>query len=170
MCRSAAGSTRCWCSRPLCLGNLRSRTWLWTAWFWRGNTHTSACTGSVLRQEDSTALWPGISANVCVHVCCVCSDGQKMSKRKKNYPDPSLIVQNYGADALRWADHTSYTNTKHSPSAHYLWILICETFEIPLKHSCDIWVMNNKIFMSIHMEPCTLNALTYDMTMTFTSL
>uniref|UniRef100_A0A671KBT9 isoleucine--tRNA ligase n=1 Tax=Sinocyclocheilus anshuiensis TaxID=1608454 RepID=A0A671KBT9_9TELE len=28
-------------------------------------------------------------------------DGQKMSKRKKNYPDPSLIVQNYGADALR---------------------------------------------------------------------
>lgn len=29
------------------------------------------------------------------------SDGQKMSKRKKNYPDPGLIVQNYGADALR---------------------------------------------------------------------
>uniref|UniRef100_A0A7N6C2P1 isoleucine--tRNA ligase n=1 Tax=Anabas testudineus TaxID=64144 RepID=A0A7N6C2P1_ANATE len=28
-------------------------------------------------------------------------DGQKMSKRKKNYPDPGLIVQNYGADALR---------------------------------------------------------------------
>ncbi len=24
-----------------------------------------------------------------------------MSKRKKNYPDPGLIVQNYGADALR---------------------------------------------------------------------
>lgn len=29
------------------------------------------------------------------------SDGQKMSKRKKNYPDPGVIVQNYGADALR---------------------------------------------------------------------
>uniref|UniRef100_A0A8C6U4R6 isoleucine--tRNA ligase n=1 Tax=Neogobius melanostomus TaxID=47308 RepID=A0A8C6U4R6_9GOBI len=28
-------------------------------------------------------------------------DGQKMSKRKKNYPDPGLIVQSYGADALR---------------------------------------------------------------------
>lgn len=26
-----------------------------------------------------------------------------MSKRKKNYPDPGLIVQNYGADALRLA-------------------------------------------------------------------
>lgn len=38
-----------------------------------------------------------------VHVCMShsCSDGQKMSKRKKNYPDPGLIVQNYGADALR---------------------------------------------------------------------
>uniref|UniRef100_A0A8C7MC02 isoleucine--tRNA ligase n=1 Tax=Oncorhynchus kisutch TaxID=8019 RepID=A0A8C7MC02_ONCKI len=28
-------------------------------------------------------------------------DGQKMSKRKKNYPDPGLVVENYGADALR---------------------------------------------------------------------
>lgn len=30
------------------------------------------------------------------------SDGQKMSKRKKNYPDPMQIVNSYGADALRW--------------------------------------------------------------------
>uniref|UniRef100_A0A8C3H895 isoleucine--tRNA ligase n=1 Tax=Chrysemys picta bellii TaxID=8478 RepID=A0A8C3H895_CHRPI len=28
-------------------------------------------------------------------------DGQKMSKRKKNYPDPVTIVNGYGADALR---------------------------------------------------------------------
>jgi isoleucyl-tRNA synthetase len=28
-------------------------------------------------------------------------DGQKMSKRKKNYPDPLTIVDKYGADALR---------------------------------------------------------------------
>lgn len=26
-----------------------------------------------------------------------------MSKRKKNYPDPGLVVQQYGADALRSA-------------------------------------------------------------------
>lgn len=31
----------------------------------------------------------------------LCSDGQKMSKRKKNYPDPGVMVQSYGADALR---------------------------------------------------------------------
>ncbi|XP_022651088.1 isoleucine--tRNA ligase, cytoplasmic-like isoform X1 [Varroa destructor] len=29
------------------------------------------------------------------------SDGQKMSKRKKNYPDPTEIIRMYGADALR---------------------------------------------------------------------
>lgn len=29
------------------------------------------------------------------------SDGQKMSKRKKNYPDPIEVVNKYGADALR---------------------------------------------------------------------
>uniref|UniRef100_A0A4W4E1Q3 Isoleucine--tRNA ligase, cytoplasmic n=1 Tax=Electrophorus electricus TaxID=8005 RepID=A0A4W4E1Q3_ELEEL len=39
--------------------------------------------------------------NVIVNGLVLASDGQKMSKRKKNYPDPSLIVQNYGADALR---------------------------------------------------------------------
>uniref|UniRef100_A0A673ME19 Isoleucine--tRNA ligase, cytoplasmic n=1 Tax=Sinocyclocheilus rhinocerous TaxID=307959 RepID=A0A673ME19_9TELE len=39
--------------------------------------------------------------NVIVNGLVLASDGQKMSKRKKNYPDPSLIVQSYGADALR---------------------------------------------------------------------
>ncbi|XP_058119067.1 isoleucine--tRNA ligase, cytoplasmic [Anopheles ziemanni] len=29
------------------------------------------------------------------------ADGQKMSKRKKNYPDPMEVVNKYGADALR---------------------------------------------------------------------
>ncbi|EDS43597.1 isoleucyl tRNA synthetase [Culex quinquefasciatus] len=29
------------------------------------------------------------------------ADGQKMSKRKKNYPDPMEVVHKYGADALR---------------------------------------------------------------------
>ena len=29
------------------------------------------------------------------------SDGQKMSKSKKNYPDPMLVINKYGADALR---------------------------------------------------------------------
>ena len=33
--------------------------------------------------------------------CYVCSDGLKMSKRLKNYPDPMDVVKKFGADALR---------------------------------------------------------------------
>ena len=29
------------------------------------------------------------------------SDGTKMSKRKKNYPEPTIIVDKFGADAVR---------------------------------------------------------------------
>ncbi|KAM6325247.1 isoleucine--tRNA ligase, cytoplasmic isoform 2-T3 [Podargus strigoides] len=39
--------------------------------------------------------------NVIVNGLVLASDGQKMSKRKKNYPDPMDIVNSYGADALR---------------------------------------------------------------------
>ncbi|XP_077181831.1 isoleucine--tRNA ligase, cytoplasmic [Paroedura picta] len=39
--------------------------------------------------------------NVIVNGLVLASDGQKMSKRKKNYPDPVKIVNSYGADALR---------------------------------------------------------------------
>ncbi|NXD37747.1 SYIC protein, partial [Copsychus sechellarum] len=39
--------------------------------------------------------------NVIVNGLVLASDGQKMSKRKKNYPDPMHIVTSYGADALR---------------------------------------------------------------------
>ncbi|XP_068763556.1 isoleucine--tRNA ligase, cytoplasmic [Struthio camelus] len=39
--------------------------------------------------------------NVIVNGLVLASDGQKMSKRKKNYPDPMTIVNSYGADALR---------------------------------------------------------------------
>lgn len=39
--------------------------------------------------------------NLIVNGLVLASDGQKMSKRKKNYPDPMDVVQKYGADALR---------------------------------------------------------------------
>ena len=29
-------------------------------------------------------------------------DGQKMSKRLRNYPDPDAMFAKYGADAMRW--------------------------------------------------------------------
>jgi len=50
----------------------------------------------------STALFekPAFK-NVIVNGIVLASDGAKMSKRLKNYPDPSIVVQQYGADAIR---------------------------------------------------------------------
>ncbi len=39
--------------------------------------------------------------NVVVNGLILAEDGQKMSKRKKNYPDPNETIERYGADALR---------------------------------------------------------------------
>ena len=39
--------------------------------------------------------------NCIVNGIVLAEDGKKMSKRLKNYPDPSLIIEKYGSDALR---------------------------------------------------------------------
>ncbi|XP_054281987.1 isoleucine--tRNA ligase, cytoplasmic [Macrosteles quadrilineatus] len=50
----------------------------------------------------STALFKKAPfKNLIANGLVLASDGQKMSKRKKNYPDPMEIVHKYGADALR---------------------------------------------------------------------
>ncbi len=43
-----------------------------------------------------------IFKNVITNGIVLAEDGQKMSKSKKNYPDPSLIFDKYGADAMRF--------------------------------------------------------------------
>jgi isoleucyl-tRNA synthetase len=50
----------------------------------------------------STALFgkPAFK-NLIVNGLVLASDGQKMSKRKQNYPDPNIVINKYGADALR---------------------------------------------------------------------
>ena len=39
--------------------------------------------------------------NLITNGLVLASDGQKMSKRKKNYPDPSEIINKYGSDSIR---------------------------------------------------------------------
>lgn len=39
--------------------------------------------------------------NLIVNGLVLAGDGKKMSKRLKNYPDPTLVINKYGADALR---------------------------------------------------------------------
>jgi len=40
--------------------------------------------------------------NVVVNGTVLAEDGQKMSKRLKNYPDPSVVMDKHGADAMRF--------------------------------------------------------------------
>jgi isoleucyl-tRNA synthetase len=50
----------------------------------------------------STALFDKPAFKNCVvNGLVLAEDGKKMSKRLKNYPDPTLILEKYGADALR---------------------------------------------------------------------
>jgi len=56
----------------------------------------------------STALFDKPAyKNVIANGIVLAEDGQKMSKRKQNYPDPSEIFEKYGADALRYYMLTS---------------------------------------------------------------
>ena len=43
-----------------------------------------------------------IFKNVVTNGIVLAEDGQKMSKSKKNYPDPNIIFDKYGADAMRF--------------------------------------------------------------------
>ena len=42
-----------------------------------------------------------VNINYSIFQFLLFSDGQKMSKRLKNYPDPVAVVNKFGADALR---------------------------------------------------------------------
>ena len=51
----------------------------------------------------STALFDKAPfKNVIVNGMVLAEDGQKMSTRLKNYPEPNLLIEKYGADALRY--------------------------------------------------------------------
>ncbi|EKD76202.1 MAG: hypothetical protein ACD_43C00194G0001 [uncultured bacterium] len=51
----------------------------------------------------STALFNKPAAkNIIVNGLVLAADGKKMSKRLKNYPEPNVVLDKYGADALRF--------------------------------------------------------------------
>jgi isoleucyl-tRNA synthetase len=51
----------------------------------------------------ATALFDKPSFSTCVsHGIVLGDDGQKMSKSLNNYPDPMMVFDTYGSDAMRW--------------------------------------------------------------------
>ncbi len=55
--------------------------------------------------------------NVIVHGIILAEDGKKMSKRLQNYPDPNHIVDEYGADALRY--YLASSNVVHAENLRF---------------------------------------------------
>ena len=56
--------------------------------------------------EESHRYWPcpcrvSSFAYVQLHPLTILSDGKKMSKSLRNFPDPNLILDRFGADATR---------------------------------------------------------------------
>ncbi|MDO8667725.1 MAG: isoleucine--tRNA ligase [bacterium] len=71
--------------------------------------------------------------NVIVNGIVLAEDGKKMSKRLKNYPDPMVVMNKYGADALRYylcaspvmkADNINFSEKDLSEQTRFLNILL----------------------------------------------
>jgi isoleucyl-tRNA synthetase len=85
--------------------------------------------------------------NVIVNGLVLASDGKKMSKRLKNYPDPLDVVNKYGADALRYylimsgASMASELRFKDNDVKEVL-----QTVILPLTNSCAFYEEYYKLF------------------------
>ncbi len=72
-------------------------------------------------RSDTPALpYPHPYRNCVVLGLMLGEDGQKMSKSKRNYREPSEIFDRYGADAMRWyffANQPSWTSIRYNEAA-----------------------------------------------------
>ncbi len=70
-------------------------------WFYTLHVLATALTlgeNAPIKKVDSVPAFK----NVIVNGIVLAEDGKKMSKRLKNYPEPDLILEKYGADAMRY--------------------------------------------------------------------
>ncbi len=70
-------------------------------WFYTLHVLATALT---MGDNPSIALKQSMPAfrNVIVNGIVLAEDGKKMSKRLKNYPEPDILIEKYGADAMRY--------------------------------------------------------------------
>jgi len=67
-------------------------------WFYTLNVLATALSDG----KSGLGMYQPAFKNCIVNGIVLAEDGKKMSKRLKNYPDPSLIMEKYGADAMRF--------------------------------------------------------------------
>lgn len=77
-------------------GQDQTRGWFYTLHV-LATALTSGKNPSIPKKESCPAF-----KNVIVNGIVLAEDGKKMSKRLKNYPEPDLILEKYGADAMRY--------------------------------------------------------------------
>jgi len=119
--------------------------------------------------------------NVIANGIVLAEDGKKMSKRLKNYPDPSLVMDKYGADALRAyllsspvvaADNLNFSEKGVQESLRknimLLWNVykFYETYAIEVKNIDDDLVSANVLDRWILIK---LNALVKEVTISMES-
>jgi len=71
-------------------------------WFYTLHILATALTSGDNASIPSTRASSPAFENVIVNGIVLAEDGKKMSKKLKNYPDPEIILDKYGADAMRY--------------------------------------------------------------------
>ncbi|HSR89153.1 MAG TPA: isoleucine--tRNA ligase [Candidatus Udaeobacter sp.] len=76
-------------------------------WFYTLHVLATALTMNKMGEEKKEPAIPVKHSepafkNIIVNGIVLAEDGKKMSKRLKNYPDPEIILEKYGADAMRY--------------------------------------------------------------------
>ncbi len=85
--------------------------------------------------------------NVVVNGIILAADGTKMSKRLKNYPDPSLVVHKYGADAIRlYMMHSPAVRADDLCFVEHGVELVLRQILIPLWNAYSFFVIYAKIY------------------------
>lgn len=91
--------------------------------------------------------------NVIVNGLVLAEDGKKMSKRLNNYPDPNNILENYGADALRFyllSSPAAYGETLKFKEGDVL--NVNKTIIIPILNSLNFYRDHLNLFKNIHSD------------------
>ncbi|TAN33780.1 isoleucine--tRNA ligase [Patescibacteria group bacterium] len=70
-------------------------------WFYTLHVLATALTGAPHSAIPSKQSAPAFK-NVIVNGMVLAEDGKKMSKRLRNYPEPDVVMEKYGADAMRY--------------------------------------------------------------------
>lgn len=94
----------------------------------------------------STALYDQIAfKHVIVNGIILAEDGSKMSKRLKNYPEPELVINQYGADAIR-------LYLLHSSAVQADDLRFCEKGIALILRQCLIPLWNAYIFLATYAK------------------